>query len=104
MPLDEHARTQLDRTHCCVGCCERVGYPHQIGQRLDLLAQELMLQQRPVEAAVTKVLDGLDFMNSLASLPELDPPLKVITKGLVLSLHIECQVRRETWTLIRASE
>src|SRR3954466_1638966 len=44
-----------------------------------------MLQQRPVQAAVSKVLDGLDFMNSLASVPELDPPLKVITKGLVLS-------------------
>src|SRR3954463_11866929 len=63
-----------------------------------------MLQQRPVQADVSEVLDGLDFMNSLASVPELDPPLKVITKGLVLSLHAECQVPRQTWTLICAGE
>src|SRR3954466_14757168 len=76
-----------------------------------------MLQQRPIQAAVSEVLDGLDFMNSLASVPELDPPLKVITKGLVLSLHAEvitkglvlslhaeCQVPRQTWTLICAGE
>src|SRR3954467_12424391 len=52
-----------------------------------------MIQKRPVQEAVSKVLDGLDFMNSLASVLELDPPLKVITKGPVLSLHTDAKCR-----------
>jgi hypothetical protein len=43
-------------------------------------------------------------MNSLASVPELDPPLKVIAKGLVLSLYTECQVPRQTWALVSTRE
>ena len=51
--------------------------------------QQLVLQHGAIQAAVSKVLNGLDLVDTFAGVPELDPSRQLIVEGLILSLHAE---------------
>ena len=77
-----------------VGYRKSIGDLHELGQCMHLLAQQLVLQHRAVQASVSEVLDGLNLMDPFASVSELDPPLEVLTEAFILALHAESELPR----------
>ena len=78
------------------------GSEHGHGGRLG--AQEVVLEEGAVSAPADEVLDGLDFVDALAAVPELGPACEVLAAGLRRSLHAHGELARAGGSLVGPRE